>query len=53
MLSAVGVQVPLIDGHPAEGPEAAVIGEGLCFAGFAAYSIYQVSSDFVMGITSQ
>jgi len=50
MLSTVPylvVQIPLIDGHPAEGPEAAVIGATICGAGFVLYSIYQVSSPWL------
>eukprot|EP00802_Teleaulax_amphioxeia_P006748 Tamp_06753.p1 GENE.Tamp_06753~~Tamp_06753.p1 ORF type:complete len:742 (+),score=146.07 Tamp_06753:3-2228(+) len=36
------VQIPLIDGHPAEGPEAALAGAACCAIGFVAYSAYQI-----------
>ena len=45
MLSCVPyliVQIPLIDGHPAEGPEAALIGAVTCAVGLTVYSAYQV-----------
>eukprot|EP00873_Tetraselmis_striata_P010900 jgi/Tetstr1/431164/TSEL_020876.t1 len=41
------VQIPLIDGHPAEGPEAAVVGAAVCALGFLSYSIYQVTSPWL------
>ncbi|KAL2633862.1 hypothetical protein R1flu_005341 [Riccia fluitans] len=46
MLSTVPyicVQVPLLDGHPAEGPEAAVVGCVISAVGLLAYCTYQVS----------
>ena len=36
------VQIPLLDGHPAEGPEAALIGAVVCAVGLVAYGTYQV-----------
>jgi hypothetical protein len=36
------VQIPLIDGHPAEGPEAALAGAVCCLVGFVGYSAYQI-----------
>jgi len=37
------IQVPLIDGHTSEGPEAALIGTIVCAVGFVGYSVYQVA----------
>ncbi|KAG6542645.1 hypothetical protein Mapa_015976 [Marchantia paleacea] len=37
------VQVPLLDGHPTEGPEAALVGCIVAVAGVLAYCTYQVS----------
>ncbi|KAL3693674.1 hypothetical protein R1sor_007325 [Riccia sorocarpa] len=37
------VQVPLLDGNPAEGPEAALAGCVIAVVGLVAYCIYQVS----------
>lgn len=36
------VQIPLLDGQPAQGPEASLIGAGISFVGLAAYCAYQV-----------
>lgn len=36
------VQIPLLDGHPTEGPEAALVGSVVCLIGILAYSFYQV-----------
>jgi hypothetical protein len=44
------VQIPLLDGHPAEGPEAALIGSAVCAVGLVAYSAYQVRKIFIKNI---
>jgi len=36
------IQIPLIDGHPGEGPQAALAGALCCAVGFVAYSAYQI-----------
>ncbi|CAM6121703.1 unnamed protein product [Calypogeia fissa] len=42
-LPFVVVQIPLLDGHPSEGPEAALTGSIVSFVSVLAYSFYQVS----------
>lgn len=39
------VQIPLLDGQPAQGPEASAIGAVISFTGLAAYCAYQVREE--------
>jgi hypothetical protein len=41
------VQIPLLDGQPAQGPEASAIGAISSFTGLAAYCAYQVREEEV------
>ncbi|GAQ88258.1 Calcium-binding EF-hand family protein [Klebsormidium nitens] len=41
------VQIPLLDGQPAQGPEASAIGAVISFTGLAAYCAYQVASPWL------
>jgi len=41
------VQIPLLDGHPAEGPEAALIGASICAVGLVSYGAYQVANPWL------
>eukprot|EP00897_Mesotaenium_endlicherianum_P006335 jgi/Mesen1/572/ME000107S10807 len=41
------VQTPLLDGHPAQGPEAALVGCIVAGAGVVAYCAYQVASPWL------
>jgi hypothetical protein len=44
------VQIPLLDGQPAQGPEASAIGAVISFTGLAAYCAYQVREEVTVYI---